>query len=94
METDCGQCFVGGIFLQWHNERAIHSVVSPDSFKVMGIPLVAGRTFTLDDGWKAPRVAIVNRQMAALHFEHGNPLGRTIFMGTDARALHRCWCGR
>lgn len=83
VETDCGQCFVGGIFLQWHNERAIHAVVSPDSFKVMGIPLVAGRTFTLDDGWKAPRVAIVNRQMAALHFENGNAIGRSIFMGTE-----------
>ena len=83
VETDCGQCFVGGIFLQWHSERAVHSVVSPDSFKVMGIPVVAGRGFTLEDSWKAPRVAIVNRQMAALHFENGNPLGRTIFMGTE-----------
>ncbi len=82
VETDCGQCFTGGIFLKWHSERASHSVVSPDTFAVLGIPLVAGRAFTLDDGWKAPRVAIVNRQMAARHFENGNPLGRTIFMGT------------
>jgi putative ABC transport system permease protein len=83
VETDCGQCLVGGVFLNWHSERASHAAVSPDSFRVMGIPLVAGRAFTLSDSWKAPRVAIVNRQMAALHFESGNPLGRTIYMGTE-----------
>ena len=82
VETDCGQCFTGGIFLKWHTERASHVVVSPDTFAMHGIPVVAGRTFTLQDGWSAPRVAIVNRQMAALHFENGKPLGRTIFMGT------------
>ena len=82
VETDCGQCFTGGMFVKWQSERPSHFVVSPDTFAVFGIPLVAGRTFTLDDGWKAPRVAIVNRQMAARHFENGNPIGRTIFLGT------------
>ena len=82
VQTDCGQCLTGGMYVRFHDERAAHHLVSPDSFAVFGIPLVAGRTFTLDDGWNTPRVAIVNRQMAARHFENGNALGRTIFMGT------------
>ena len=82
VETDCGQCFTGGMFVRFQDERAAHYVVSPDTFAVFGIPLVAGRSFTLEDGYAATRVAIVNRQMAARHFENGNPLGRTIFMGT------------
>lgn len=83
VETDCGQCFTGGMFVRFQDERAAHHVVSPDTFAVFGIPVVAGRTFTLEDDYSAARVAIVNRQMAARHFEHGNPLGRTIFMGTS-----------
>jgi putative ABC transport system permease protein len=82
VETDCGQCFTGGMFVRFQDERAAHHAVSPDTFAVFGIPVVAGRAFTLEDSWTAPRVAIVNRQMAARHFENGNPLGRTIFMGT------------
>ena len=82
VEADCGQCLTGGMFVRFQDERAAHHVVSPDTFAVFGIPLVAGRTFTLDDSYGAARVAIVNRQMAARHFENGNPLGRTIFMGT------------
>ncbi len=82
VEADCGQCFTGGMFVRFQDERAAHHLISPDTFAVLGIPLVAGRTFTLEDGWTAPRVAVVNRQMAARHFENGEPLGRTIFMGT------------
>lgn len=83
VETDCGQCLTGGMFVRFQDERAAHHVVSPDTFAVFGIPIVAGRAFTLDDSYAAARVAIVNRQMAARHFEDGNPLGRTIFMGTS-----------
>lgn len=82
VETDCGQCLTGGMFVRFQDERAAHHMVSPDTFAVFAIPLVAGRAFTLDDNYAARRVAIVNRQMAARHFENGNPIGRTIFMGT------------
>ena len=83
VETDCGQCFTGGMFVRFQDERAAHHVVSPDTFSVFGIPVIAGRAFTLDDRYGSARVAIVNRQMAARHFQDGNALGRTIFMGTS-----------
>ena len=38
--------------------------VSPDYFRAAGTRLVAGRSFTLHDGDKAPEVAIVNREFA------------------------------
>lgn len=82
VETDCGQCFTGGMFVRFQDERAAHQVVSPDTFAVFGIPVVAGRTFTLEDSYSSARVAIVNRQLAARHFENGQAVGRTIFMGT------------
>jgi len=38
-------------------------VVTPDYFKTLGIPLVAGRTFTDLDRKESPAVAIINRAM-------------------------------
>ncbi len=41
--------------------NARYSEVGPDYFKVLGIPLVAGREFTIADGLSAPKVAVVNQ---------------------------------
>src|SRR6185369_9709947 len=41
VETDCGQCFTGGMYVRFQDERAAHQVVSPDTFAVFGIPVVA-----------------------------------------------------
>jgi predicted permease len=42
--------------------------VSPDYFQAAGTTLLAGRTFTLNDGKNAPLVAIVNRDFARTMF--------------------------
>jgi putative ABC transport system permease protein len=39
-------------------------VVSPDYFRALGIPIIEGRSFQASDSASAPRVAIVNREMA------------------------------
>ncbi len=63
-----------------------NNVVWPGYFEVMGIPLVAGRTFTEADGRPGgPLVAIVNQTMATRYWPSGDPIGRTIRMG-DQRA--------
>jgi putative ABC transport system permease protein len=49
--------------------------VSSQYFAAMGIPLVAGRTFTDADDGEAPRVAIVNEYLARQLFPGRNPLG-------------------
>jgi predicted permease len=41
-----------------------YTLISPDYFRTLGIPLISGREFTRADAGKAPKVAIVNEQFA------------------------------
>jgi putative ABC transport system permease protein len=52
--------------------------VSRDYFRVMGIPLLAGRTFDRRDVSSSPRVSIISQAMARLHFPNEDPLGQRI----------------
>jgi putative ABC transport system permease protein len=52
--------------------------VSPDYFRVMSIPLLAGRFFNQHDGMSAPRVSVISQAMARLYFPNQNPLGRRL----------------
>ena len=45
--------------------NALISCVSPDFLRTLGIPLLHGRDFSSADGANAPRVAIVNQELAA-----------------------------
>jgi putative ABC transport system permease protein len=58
--------------------RAMH-----DYFGAMGIPIVRGRGFTLDDGPTAPPVAVINETMAARLFPGQDPIGQNVRMGTS-----------
>jgi putative ABC transport system permease protein len=55
--------------------------VSPDYFRVMGIPLLAGRFFNQHDITSAPRVSIISEAMARLYFPNQDPLGKQITFG-------------
>jgi len=48
--------------------------VSPDYFKTMEIPLVAGRGFTDRDNQTAPKVVIINETAARKYFANENPI--------------------
>jgi putative ABC transport system permease protein len=54
--------------------------VTPDYFKLMGMPLMDGREFRSADDDKAPPVAIVNRAFADRYFPHGNAIGRKFWL--------------
>ena len=58
-----------------------YSVVSSEYFRTLGIPLLAGRVFTLRDDARAPRVVMVNRAMARRFWSGGNPVGKRIKIG-------------
>jgi putative ABC transport system permease protein len=59
-----------------------NNVVWPGYFEVMGIPLIAGRTFAAADGRPgAPLVAVVNQTMAAMYWASGDPIGRRLRLG-------------
>ena len=62
--------------------RALH-----DYFGAMGIPLVRGRVFTVDDGPDAAPVVVINETMARLVFPNENPVGRRLRTGPSPTAV-------
>ena len=63
-------------------QRPAISFVSPGYFQTLGIPLVAGRDFSMRDVGR-PRVAIVSLAVARHFFPGLNPLGRHITVVYD-----------
>jgi predicted permease len=62
------------------------NMVSDDYFRLLEIPLVAGRPFNADDRSTSPRVGIVNETFAARVFPGQSALGQALIMGgNDAR---------
>ncbi|MGD0124896.1 MAG: ABC transporter permease [Terriglobia bacterium] len=57
--------------------------VSPDFFKTMGTPLLAGRDFNDLDTPKSPRVAIVNEAFVRQFSTGANPLGKRIWQKAE-----------
>ena len=56
-------------------------IVSPDYFKTMRIPLVAGRLFDAHDDQSAPEVVLINQQTARRYFAEADPIGQQIRVG-------------
>lgn len=54
--------------------------VTPDYFRVMGIPLLRGRPFTARDDARAPGVVIVSRSVAERIWPGADPVGQRISM--------------
>lgn len=52
--------------------------VSPDYFRVLGIPLLRGREFSGADHERAPLVCVINETMAKRYWPNANPLGQRI----------------
>ncbi len=59
--------------------------VSGGFFRAMGIPLIAGRTFTGSDVDNAPPVAIVNRTLARRYWPGSDPVGKRLRFDDDER---------
>jgi predicted permease len=57
--------------------------LSPDYFKTMEIPLLAGRDFRISDTLTAEKVCIVNEAFAKKYFGTVNAVGHKIGMGID-----------
>jgi hypothetical protein len=81
--TDCGRCSEGGLPLRWRVKPATHQFVSADTFQMLGVSVIEGRGITSGDGWGAPRVAVINRGLAAREFQNGQAIGRGIRVVDD-----------
>jgi putative ABC transport system permease protein len=54
------------------------NIASPDTFKLLGVPLVTGRYFMPADTAEAPGVVIINSTFARHHFPNQEPIGKRI----------------
>ena len=61
------------------NPRARLRIVAPNFFKVIGVPLLAGRDFTSDDRRDSEPVVIVSQQLAQRLFPNGDALNRKMW---------------
>jgi putative ABC transport system permease protein len=71
-----GQPSNGGNFMP-----AGFETISPDYFRAIGMPVVAGRAFTELDSERSGRVAIINQTLAHRYFANEDPLGKRIKAG-------------
>jgi putative ABC transport system permease protein len=55
-------------------------IADANYFRALAIPLRAGRTFTTGDTGDAPRVMIINEEMARRHWPGENPVGQLVTM--------------
>ncbi|HLA76241.1 MAG TPA: ABC transporter permease [Vicinamibacteria bacterium] len=58
------------------------NMIGPGYFSTLGIPLVAGREFTLSDGLAAPKVAVVNQTFAKKFGLGGDAVGKFMAVGS------------
>lgn len=67
---------------QAENQTVVsRQTVSPEYFRALEIPLMAGRVFTENDGPQFPLVAVINMAMARHFWSRENPVGRRFKMG-------------
>ncbi len=92
-EWDSGVTVEGHLRASQENTQAYMNSIGPGYFTALGVPVVAGRDFTVqdtaqvkhgsDDDDFTPRVVIVNEKFARRFFGEANPLGRHVGFGTD-----------
>lgn len=69
----------------WKLTFAAFVITDGEYFRTIGIPLMAGRTFTPDDRAGAPLVVIVNEAMAKHCWPGQNALGKAIHVGNPQK---------
>lgn len=63
---------------------AENSLITPGYFRAMGVDLVSGRDFTLDDRRNSPPVAIISQALGHEYFPGENPIGQRFQWGDRA----------
>jgi predicted permease len=62
-----------------HDDTACHfDAVGPHYFRVIGVPVLAGREFDERDGPGSQPSVLINQTMARFYFGNSDPLGRSI----------------
>ena len=66
------------------NQSEPYNAVGIHFFETLGIPIVAGRAFGVDDTATSPKVAVINQRLAAARFPNQNPIGKRVSLGVYA----------
>jgi predicted permease len=92
-EWDSSMTVEGYSFKPGEQPEPYMNDVSPNYFAAMGVPIVAGRDFTVKDNVRIPHgtdpdettptTAIINEKFARKYFGSLNPIGRHIGFGSD-----------
>lgn len=67
-------------------KNALHAAITPDYFRVLGIPLLSGRSFSARDEKQSPPVAIISESIARHFFPGQNPIGQRILLNSGSKA--------
>jgi putative ABC transport system permease protein len=65
-------------FPQGQEPTVDENLISPEYLQTMGIKLLAGRTFTSQDGAAAPKVVLINETIARRFFPNENAVGKRL----------------
>ncbi|HEY4903619.1 MAG TPA: ABC transporter permease [Candidatus Sulfotelmatobacter sp.] len=71
----------------WKLKFAKFAITYGEYFRAMNIPVLAGRTFTINDRADAPLVLIVNQSMARHCWPGQNPIGKRMHVGNPHKGL-------
>ncbi len=64
-----------------HFQAEFINEVGNDFFQTMGIPIISGRGFGLQDTATSQKVAVINRSLARKRFGNANPIGKRFKFG-------------
>ncbi len=73
----------------YHMPWADFSVVTPEYFTTMKIPLLRGRNFNVGDRFDSQLVAIISESVAKQSFGDTDPVGKQIQLGLDLESLNK-----
>ena len=63
------------------SRAADYAAVSRNYFRMLNIPLLAGRTFDERDAPASPKVAVISRELARRYFPNEDPIGKQLVFG-------------
>lgn len=85
--AQAGYTVEGSSLATWKMRFAPFVQTYGDYFRAMGIPLIAGRTFTILDQADKPLVAVINQSMARHSWPGENPIGKRVHLGNPHAPL-------
>ena len=71
----------------WKLQFAAFGAIEGNYFQALGIPLIAGRTFTARDRADTPLVVIVSQSLARHSWPGQNPIGKRMHVGNPRKKL-------